>query len=284
MPGVAVTVAGFVDAHSHLLKAAARVPFAWQGTTVAAFHQEVARAGATPMDVGEPAPDGPPAEMAQRLRAGLAAAAAAGLVEVAEMGMRAWWYLDALDVLQREGPLPARVRVYLASGLAEQTGWAELDARRSGAGPWVSLDGVKFYADGWLGSRTCATCRPFADAGGPDPPDGGPGPCRRPRDRPHRGARHQPETVQLGPSPAAARFAPSGPFMEVRLDPFCCRGGDIRPRVFHDPEALYAAGTYNHSGSWTSLACRALRDPAAQRSHCQDRCCLPLRWGSLAAG
>jgi predicted amidohydrolase YtcJ len=106
MPAGTVSVAGLVDAHSHLLKEAARIPFAWQGTTVAAFHHEVARAGATPMDVGEPPPGGPPAEMAERIRAGLARAAAAGLVEVTEMGMRAWWYLDALAALQREGPLP----------------------------------------------------------------------------------------------------------------------------------------------------------------------------------
>jgi len=27
---------------------------------------------------------------------------------------------------------------------------------RAGCGPWVRLEGVKFYADGWLGPRTCA--------------------------------------------------------------------------------------------------------------------------------
>lgn len=162
----AVTVAGFNDAHTHLLKEAAGIPFAWQATTVAAFHHEVAEAGATPMDVGEPPPPAPPAQMAGLLHAGLARAAAAGLVEVTEMGMRAWWYLDALAMLGRRGALPTRVRVYLASGLAEQTGWAELAARREAAGPWVSLDGVKFYADGWLVPRTCAVCRPFADEGG----------------------------------------------------------------------------------------------------------------------
>jgi predicted amidohydrolase YtcJ len=161
----AVTVAGFADAHTHLLKEAAGIPFAWQGTTVAAFHHEVAEAGGTPMDVGEPPPPAPLARMAGLLHAGLARAAAAGLVEVTEMGMRAWWYLDALALLGQRGPLPTRVRVYLASGLAERTGWAELSARREAAGPWVSVDGVKFYADGWLVPRTCALCLPFADGG-----------------------------------------------------------------------------------------------------------------------
>jgi predicted amidohydrolase YtcJ len=164
--GRPVAIPGFTDGHAHLLKEAAGIPFAWQEQAVAAFHAEVARAGRTPMDVAEAAPPAAPEQMAARLRAGLAGAAAAGLVEVTEMGMRAWWYLDALAALQRHGPLPTRVRIYLASGLAEQSSLAELDARRSAAGPWVSLDGIKFYADGWLVPRTCAVCRPFADAGG----------------------------------------------------------------------------------------------------------------------
>jgi predicted amidohydrolase YtcJ len=158
-----VAVPGFADAHAHLLKAAAGIPFPWQETTVAGFHRHVAGAGSTPMDVPEPAPPLPAAAMAARLKAGLARAAATGLVEITEMGMRAWWYLDALDGLERDGPLPARVRIYLASGLAEGASLDELDARRAAAGPWVSLDGVKFYADGWLGPRTCALGRPFHD-------------------------------------------------------------------------------------------------------------------------
>jgi hypothetical protein len=165
-PAGTVAVAGFSDAHSHLLKDVARIPFSWQETSVAAFHHDVARAGQTPMDVAEDEPSGSPPELAALLRAGLARAAAAGLVEVTEMGMRAWWYLDALAALQQQGPLPVRVRIYLASGLAGQASWAELADRRAAAGPWVSLDGIKFYADGWLGPRTCAMCRPFADRGG----------------------------------------------------------------------------------------------------------------------
>jgi predicted amidohydrolase YtcJ len=159
----AVAVPGFTDAHAHLLRQFSGIPFPWQETTVARFHQQVASRGTTPMDVAEPPPAGPLAAMAARLRAGLDRAAAAGLVEITEMGMRAWWYADALALLQEQRPLPVRVRVYLASGLAEQTTLAELGARRSGTGPWVSLDGIKFYADGWLGPRTCAMCQPFSD-------------------------------------------------------------------------------------------------------------------------
>ncbi len=161
-----VEVGGFVDHHTHLLKAAARIAFPWQGTTVREFHQRVARSGTTPMDVADPAPDAPLPEMAARLQQGLADAARVGLVEVTEMGMRDWWYLDALDLISQDGPLPARVRIYLASGLAESASKAELGARRDAVGPWVRLEGIKFYADGWLVPRTCALCRDFSDAAG----------------------------------------------------------------------------------------------------------------------
>ncbi len=158
-----VEVDGFVDHHAHLLKDSSGVPSPWQGGSVGEFHRQVARDGGTPMDVAEPASPAPLDEMADRLYRGLGRAARAGLVEVTEMGMREWWYLDALARIQQRGPLPARVRIYLASGLAERAGPAELDARRADAGPWLRLDGVKFYADGWLVPRTCAMCRDFAD-------------------------------------------------------------------------------------------------------------------------
>jgi predicted amidohydrolase YtcJ len=153
-------VGGFVDHHAHLLKESSGVPYPWHGTTVRAFHEQVQRDGGTPMDVPEPAA-APAGELAARLQRGLAGAASAGLVEITEMGMRQWAYLDALAGLGRSGPLPVRVRIYLASGLAEDNSMAELDARRAGCGPWIRLDGVKFYADGWLGPRTCAMCRGF---------------------------------------------------------------------------------------------------------------------------
>jgi predicted amidohydrolase YtcJ len=81
------------------------------------------------------------------------------------MGMRGWDYLDALTAAQAAAPLPVRVRIYLASGLTEESSLAGLHARRADCGPWLRLDGVKFYADGWLGPRTCAMCRDFADTG-----------------------------------------------------------------------------------------------------------------------
>ena len=161
-----VDVPGLVDHHAHLLKDAAGSGWAVAASAVRAFHEQVARDGSTPMDVPDPVPGGSLAELAARLRAGLQRAATAGLVEMTEMGLRDWRYLDALAELQAAGPLPVRMRVYLASGLAAEASPAELGRRRARYdGPWVRLDGVKFYADGWLGPRTCAVCRDFADAG-----------------------------------------------------------------------------------------------------------------------
>ncbi len=165
-PPAPAAVPGFSDAHTHLLEAAAGVPAPWEKTGVAAYHRAVAAAGSTPMDVPEPAPSETADILTERLRAGLATAAAAGLVEITDMGTRSWWYVDVLRALAEAGPLPVRVHIYLASGLTQEHSLAELDARRAAAaGPWLRLDGVKFYADGWLGPRTCAMCRPFHDGG-----------------------------------------------------------------------------------------------------------------------
>src|SRR5258708_9295046 len=98
-PRAAVAISGFVDHHTHLLKEAAGTPFPWQGTTVRAFHEQVRRERTTPMDVPEPRPGEPLTQVAQRLYRGLGRAAAAGLVEATEMGMRHWWDLDALATL-----------------------------------------------------------------------------------------------------------------------------------------------------------------------------------------
>ncbi len=160
-----IEMAGFADHHTHLLKMAAGVPWSWQGTPIRDFHRRVWRDGTTPMDIADPPNPHPPAQLADRLRAGLSMAAQAGLVEVTEMGMRDWSYLDALSADAVDKPLPTRLRIYLASGLAESASDAELDARRTDAGPWISLDGIKFYADGWLVPRTCAVCRDFNDTG-----------------------------------------------------------------------------------------------------------------------
>jgi predicted amidohydrolase YtcJ len=179
-PAGAVSVPGFTDHHAHLLRQcalqgrsagtgsplAATSGVAPPPKAVADFHRRVAALGRSPMDVLDPAPDLQRPDLDERLLSGLSAAAAAGLVEITEMGMRSWAYADSLAALQAAGPLPCRVRIYLASGLAEESSLTELEARRAACGPWLQLDGVKFYADGWLVPRTCAVCRDFADAAG----------------------------------------------------------------------------------------------------------------------
>lgn len=162
-----VSVPGFADHHAHLLRNAAGVPFPPTAEAVRDFHRSVAGQGRSPMDVLDPSPHVARPALDDRIAAALTEAAAAGLVEITEMGMRSWAYLDALVAMQAAGPLPCRVRIYVASGLADEGGLAELEARRAEGGPWVRLDGIKFYADGWLVPRTCALCQDFADTGGP---------------------------------------------------------------------------------------------------------------------
>jgi predicted amidohydrolase YtcJ len=150
---------GFVDHHCHLLRAAAGVPPPYGERThenVATWHRRVSERWSTPMDE----PD-PPAPIDDRLRGalerGLERAASLGLVQVTEAGLRDWGMLDALLALRLRGPLPVRVRVLVASGIAD------LDRMARTGDPWLEVEGVKFYADGWLGSRTCALSEPFVD-------------------------------------------------------------------------------------------------------------------------
>ena len=160
-----VPVPGFVDHHAHLLREAAGLGFPASAQAVRDFHYDIARQGRTPMDVLDPPAATTAPGLANRLLTGLHKAASSGLVEVTEMGLRSWAYLDALRELQAAGGLPVRMRIYLASGLAEGSSLDELAARRADCGPWARLDGVKFYADGWLVPRTCAMCSDFADVG-----------------------------------------------------------------------------------------------------------------------
>lgn len=123
---------------------------------VRAYHHLVKERWSTPLD--EPVE---PLELHDGLRGalerGLVAARDLGLVQVTEAGMDDWAYYEALLGLRARGPLPVRVRLLVASGIAEPK-----KLKRTGD-PWLEVEGVKFYADGWLGSRTCAMCRPFHD-------------------------------------------------------------------------------------------------------------------------
>lgn len=150
---------GFVDHHTHLLRVsvgAAAPCDATDPVDVAAYHRSVASRWSTPMD-DEHEPLVVDDRVRGRLERGLARAAGLGLVQVTEAGMHDWSLLEALQDLRARGPLPVRVRVLAASGIAEPS-----RMRRTGD-PWIELEGVKFYADGWVGPRTCALSRPFED-------------------------------------------------------------------------------------------------------------------------
>src|SRR5271169_6606374 len=113
-----VSVPGFVDHHAHLLRDAAGVEFPPTPQAVRDFHYQVAEQGRSPMDVLDPAGELARPDLGDRLMSGLRTAAATGLVEITEMGLRSWAYLDALAEVQAAGPLPCRVRIYVASGQA----------------------------------------------------------------------------------------------------------------------------------------------------------------------
>lgn len=147
--------AGFVDHHCRVLADALgrhREP-----PDVGAWHHLVSERWSTPLD--EPVP---PLELHDGTRGaierGLDRARAVGLVQITETAVDDWNVLEALLQLRaRMGELPVRVRLLLASGIAEPKRMT-----RTGD-PWLELEGVVFAADGWLSTRTCALGRPFDD-------------------------------------------------------------------------------------------------------------------------
>jgi len=161
----------FVDHHVHLLRVAAGVlpPYDYTDpSSIAAFHRGIAARGSTPMDEGADAP--PTDDLEAALAAGLGRAARLGLVGVTEAGMNSWRYWDALVALRERGALAIDVRVLLASGLLDDAGRIREAVGGGDADGRLAVAGVKLYADGWLGPRTCACSVPFADV---DPPDNG---------------------------------------------------------------------------------------------------------------
>ena len=152
---------GFVDHHAHLLSVGVgRQPACCQGDTrdeIAAWHHLVLQRWSTPMD--EPAP---PVDVHDGTRGAIERALhharELGIVQITEAGMESWDFLEILLQLRaRLGELPVRVRLLVASGIADPK-----RMQRTGD-PWLEVEGVKFYADGWVSTRTCALERPFDD-------------------------------------------------------------------------------------------------------------------------
>lgn len=151
----------------HLLRVAAGAGRSYevaQPESIADYHRRVAAEGSTPMD--QPPEDATADDLSDALRKGLQKAADVGLVGLTEAGMSDWRHWDALVALrERDGSLPVAVRVLVASGAAD------LDRMAAVVGDGdeqLAILGVKFYADGWLGTRTCACSLPFADVEGID--------------------------------------------------------------------------------------------------------------------
>jgi predicted amidohydrolase YtcJ len=162
---------GFVDHHTHFLRVAAGELGPCDTTdpeAVHRYHHRIVDRWSTPMDDDDRPPRPEHQDFPAVLERGLRDAAAQGLVQLTEAGMFDWAYLDALQIARdRAEALPCRVRLLIASGLAER------DPKRvvQTGDVWVDVIGVKFYADGWLGPRTCAVSEPFKDRR--DPTGGG---------------------------------------------------------------------------------------------------------------
>lgn len=151
---------GFVDHHTHLLRVAAGIapPYgdSREPDAIGAWHRKVLENWSTPMDELE-RPLVVDDDLRGRLERSLVNARDLGLVQITEAGMNDWAYLDALRDLRVRDVLPVRVRILVASGIADVKRMA-----RTGD-PWLEIEGVKLYADGWVGPRTCALCQPFSD-------------------------------------------------------------------------------------------------------------------------
>lgn len=148
----------YVDHHVHLLRVSAGAQRAYsvaRPESIAEYHRRVAAEGSTPMDQPAAAPAAD--DLVAALVGGLQQAADLGLVGITEAGLDDWALWDAL----RSAPtLPVQVRVLVASGAADL---ARMAAARAESDDDLAVVGVKFYADGWLGPRTCACSLPFAD-------------------------------------------------------------------------------------------------------------------------
>jgi predicted amidohydrolase YtcJ len=153
---------GFVDRHNHeLLHAGSRFNLP---ADVAAHHRSVLAARSTPADEKWVIPIGAEAHKEQ-MRKVLRDFPRRGLVAITEKGMDNWEMLDSLRQLRAEGEVKTAVELFALAGIADAVGPKGLRLRVT-HDPMLDVVGVKFYADGWLGCRTCAVSEPFADSPG----------------------------------------------------------------------------------------------------------------------
>ncbi len=151
------TGSGFVDAHSHLLWVASGEPPPFKfgdKEDIRQYHERLHTAGTTPTDAYY---ENLPSDLLNRIARELESAASLGIVELHAMSVTQWGYVDALIKLRENNQLPLRVRLFFSSGYADVKKMAKF------GDPALEIAGVKFYADGWLTSRTCAVSEPFDD-------------------------------------------------------------------------------------------------------------------------
>jgi predicted amidohydrolase YtcJ len=146
---------GFVDHHCRVIANALgrhREP-----SDVGAWHRLVLERWSTPLDEAVP-----PLELHDGTRGAieraLHRAREVGLVQITEVAVDTPTILEALlELRAKHGELPVRVRLLLASGIAEPK-----KMLRTGD-PWLEVEGVVFAADGWLSTRTAALARAYDD-------------------------------------------------------------------------------------------------------------------------
>ena len=166
---------GLRDQHTHLIQTAAEgaaaqayrpvfVPYDEQRAVenrrrIGQRHVDIHARGETPVDQTTHSP------VTEKLKNDLLImqeeVARLGLSTVVEAGLRDMGALDALFQLAGEGRLKVRFLVRVAWGAIEEA--ARMGLRTGVGNEWVKVLGVKLYSDGWLGPRTAALRRPYAD-------------------------------------------------------------------------------------------------------------------------
>lgn len=171
-------VPGFQDSHTHFLATAAIAnrstgnPFEPQyeehderkayvtrfaiGTT----HVATKALNSTPMDMPAIPPTPPPEYMLDGIRFGMDEILKMGITTVFEAGADIEHY-EALKMMEEKGELKIRFELYFASRNTDEV--IERGFKCGDGGDWVRVLGVKFYADGWLGPRTCALREKYND-------------------------------------------------------------------------------------------------------------------------
>ncbi|MFC4048663.1 amidohydrolase [Actinomadura syzygii] len=122
-------------------------------------HVEIHARGETPVDVGAHSPV--TEKMKNDLLVMQEEVAKQGVTTVVEAGLRDLGALEALFQLAEEDKLKVRFLVRVAWGCMEEA--AKLGWKTGVGNDWVKVLGVKLYSDGWLGPRTSALRRPYAD-------------------------------------------------------------------------------------------------------------------------